>query len=539
MERRTVLAIVLTFAIFFGWQKFYIEPSMAKQKAAQLAQQQAAAKAQSAASQAAPAASVAAATAPSAKKASTQSTLAAPAFEARELSTATGQATLGNGNRILTGWNLKDYSLSGKAGTPSVDLKSVTFQDTQLELAFDDPAYAYLSGVRGRFETNAQGGISWKYEDDKVLLTRELVQTEGQPYLSVRVGAQFKVAPPKYAFVSILGQGAKSDPEAQDRRFVQWSGKELQSETLSESMKLAEFAAPVKWIGMANRYFLFAVVNEVEAPSKGLIQPTGAWGARQALVYPVTTSTVSFPLRVYFGPKKLEALRAVEPTLDHTVDFGWFTVIAYPLLKLLKFFQQLVGNWGIAIVLLTLVVKALTFPLTYKGMKSMKKMSVINPQLQKLKEKYKDDKETLNREMLTLMRTHGYNPVAGCMPILIQMPVFFALYRVLYSSIELLHAPFGLWIADLSMKDPFYITPVVLTLTMWLQQKITPTTTADPAQAKMMQFMPVIFGVFMVSLPSGLTVYMLVNALTSIAQQAYLNKKLGLGGNAGLAAVGV
>ena len=535
MERLTVLAIVLTFAIFFGWQKFYIEPSMAKQKAAQLAQQQA----QSTASQAAPAASVAAATAPSAKKASTQSTPAALGFETRELSTATGQATLGNGNRILTGWNLKDYSLSGKAGTPSVDLKSVTFQDTQLELAFDDPAYAYLSGVRGRFETNAQGGISWKYEDDKVLLTRELVQTEGQPYLSVRVGAQFKVAPPKYAFVSILGQGAKSDPEAQDRRFVQWSGKELQSETLSESMKLAEFAAPVKWIGMANRYFLFAVVNEVEAPSKGLIQPTGAWGARQALVYPVTTSSVSFPLRVYFGPKKLETLRAVEPTLDHTVDFGWFTVIAYPLLKLLKFFQQLVGNWGIAIVLLTLVVKALTFPLTYKGMKSMKKMSVINPQLQKLKEKYKDDKETLNREMLTLMRTHGYNPVAGCMPILIQMPVFFALYRVLYSSIELLHAPFGLWIADLSMKDPFYITPVVLTLTMWLQQKITPTTTADPAQAKMMQFMPVIFGVFMVSLPSGLTVYMLVNALTSIAQQAYLNKKLGLGGNAGLAAVGI
>ncbi len=539
MERRTVLAIVLTFAIFFGWQKFYIEPTMAKQKAAQLAQQQAAAKAQAAAAAEAAPVSVNTAPATSVAKKGASSVAALPAVESRELSTATGQATVGNGNKILTGWTLKDYTRSGKPGTELVDLKNVTFQDSQLELGFDDPAYAYLSGVRGRFETNSQGGLTWKYEDERVLLTRELIQVEGQPYLNVRVGAQFKVQPPKYAFVSILGQGAKSDPEAQDRKFMQWSGKELQSESFSESMELAEFASPVKWFGMANRYFLFAVVNDVEAPSKGLIQPTGAWGARQALVYPVTASSLSFPLRVYFGPKKLELLRAVEPTLDHTVDFGWFTVIAYPLLKLLKFFQQLVGNWGIAIVLLTLVVKALTFPLTYKGMKSMKKMSVINPQLQKLKERYKDDKETLNREMLTLMRTHGYNPVAGCMPILIQMPVFFALYRVLYSSIELLHAPFGLWIADLSMKDPLYITPVVLTLTMWLQQKITPTTTTDPAQAKMMQFMPVIFGVFMVSLPSGLTVYMLVNAVTSIAQQMYLNKKLGLGGNAGLAAVGV
>jgi YidC/Oxa1 family membrane protein insertase len=156
----------------------------------------------------------------------------------------------------------------------------------------------------------------------------------------------------------------------------------------------------------------------------------------------------------------------------------------------------------------------------------MKQMAKLQPQLQKLREKYKDDKEALNREMLTFMRSNGYNPVSGCLPMLIQMPIFFALYRVLYSSIELYHAPFWLWIRDLSDKDPYYVTPVLLTLTMYIQQKMMPNTATDPAQQKMMQFMPIMFGAFMLTLPSGLTIYMLVNALTSIVQQIVLNRKL-------------
>ena len=159
-------------------------------------------------------------------------------------------------------------------------------------------------------------------------------------------------------------------------------------------------------------------------------------------------------------------------------------------------------------------------------MKNMKNMARLQPQLQRIKERYKDDREALNREMLSLMKNNGYNPMAGCLPILIQMPIFFALYRVLYSSIELYHAPFGLWIHDLSSRDPLYITPILLSLTMFIQQKLTPNTATDPAQARMMQLMPLIFGAFMVTLPSGLTLYMLVNALASIAQQLFLNKKL-------------
>jgi YidC/Oxa1 family membrane protein insertase len=155
-------------------------------------------------------------------------------------------------------------------------------------------------------------------------------------------------------------------------------------------------------------------------------------------------------------------------------------------------------------------------------------MASLQPQLQKIRERYANDKEALNREMLNLMRNHGYNPMAGCLPMLIQMPVFFALYRVLYGSFELYRAPFGLWITDLSAKDPWYVTPVLLTAVMYFQQKLTPTTTTDPAQAKMIQWMPVIFGVFMLGLPSGLTLYMLTNAIVSIIQQIILNKKLGI-----------
>jgi len=152
-------------------------------------------------------------------------------------------------------------------------------------------------------------------------------------------------------------------------------------------------------------------------------------------------------------------------------------------------------------------------------------MARLQPQLQKIREKYKDDKEALNREMMALMKTHGYNPMAGCLPMVIQMPIFFALYRVLYSSIDLYHAPFALYIHDLSARDPFYAMPILLSLTMFVQQKLTPNTAADPTQQKMMQFMPLMFGAFMLSLPSGLTLYMLTNAIASIIQQLILNKK--------------
>ena len=205
--------------------------------------------------------------------------------------------------------------------------------------------------------------------------------------------------------------------------------------------------------------------------------------------------------------------------------------MAYPILWLLKFIYKFVHNYGVAIIILTLFIKVLTFPLTLKSIKGMRKMAEFQPKMKALQEKYKNDKESLNREMLTMMKTSGYNPMAGCFPMLIQMPVFFALYSVLDTAVELYKAPFAFWLHDLSEKDPYFITPVLMTAVMFFQQKLTPPSPGmDPAQQKVMQWMPVMFGAFMITTPSGLCIYMFVNALASAVQQLYLNKKLGVPG---------
>jgi YidC/Oxa1 family membrane protein insertase len=269
--------------------------------------------------------------------------------------------------------------------------------------------------------------------------------------------------------------------------------------------------------------------TQPEGATKALIQPIEGSKARFSFVYPIQGSEILVKQRYAFAEKKKDILSAIEPTLDHVIDFGWLKAIAYPLLAIMKWFYSQFPNWGVAIILLTLLVKLATFPLTYKSMVGMKKMAALQPELKKIQEKYKDDKDALNREMMVMMREKGYNPLAGCLPIFLQMPIFFALYRVLYSAVELYQAPFFSWIHDLSSKDPYFVLPVLLTGTMVLQQKLTPNTVSDPVQQKMMTWMPVIFGVMMLQLPAGLSLYMLVNALAGILQQFILNKKVGPG----------
>jgi YidC/Oxa1 family membrane protein insertase len=516
MDRKTLLAISLCFLIYLGWQKFYIEPRFPVGKTGAPTAQttpisSAPVKDSATTSQAAPTA-----TTPTKTREPQKMTLA----------TSTGDAIISDTGPIFTDWTLKSYKLGLAPQAASVDLQSVTHQKGTLTLAFDSQSLGYLNQVQGQFTQTAQG-LVWSYEDQNVKLTREIVSSNQKPYVDLKFTAHFKTQAPKYGFISILSQSVQDDPEAQDRQLVYWSNQSLERISIKDEIPQKQIQGAVKYIGTTNRYFLMSVVDQNPAGSQGaLIQQVDRGTGRISLVYPVSGNDVTFPVRVYFGPKELDVLRQVEPTLDHTIDFGWFTVFAYPLLKVLKWLYQYVQNYGVAIILLTLLLKILTYPLTYKSMKSMKNMAKLQPQLQKLRDKYKDDKEALNREMLTLMRGNGYNPAAGCLPMIIQMPIFFALYRVLYSSIELYHAPFAMWIHDLSYKDPFYVTPILLSVTMFVQQKLTPNTATDPAQAKMMQLMPLIFGAFMLTLPSGLTIYMLVNALASIVQQMILNKKL-------------
>lgn len=520
MDRRTLLAITLCFFIFYAWQKFYIEPRVAPTLAPQ--GQDTPGAVPQVSTNPAPQGSASSLGSP---KTPSSSTPQKTSSEERHLPTGTGEAILSNGNKLITGWSLKSYRLGLAPEAASVDLSSVTHQNGEVELAFDDPAFSYLASIRGRFTPSNNGGLIWSYEDDNVRLVREISAPPEKPYFDIITRADFKAKRPSFAFLSLASQKISDDPEERDRQLLYFTNKSIERVTLSDTPKLQEIPTSVKYIAAQNRYFLLALVALGQDP-KGLIQPLTPDLTRASLVYPVSSQSISLPVRVYFGPKELDILRATEPALDHAVDFGMFTAIAYPILKLLKWIYQFSGNYGVAIILLTLLLKVMTYPLTYKSMKSMKEMAKIQPQIQKIREKHKDDREALNREMLSLMRGHGYNPMAGCLPILIQMPVFFALYQVLYSSIELYHAPFGFWIHDLSSRDPFYVTPILLSITMYIQQKLTPNTATDPMQQKMLQFMPLMFGAFMLALPSGLTIYMLVNALASILQQIILNKRL-------------
>jgi YidC/Oxa1 family membrane protein insertase len=235
-----------------------------------------------------------------------------------------------------------------------------------------------------------------------------------------------------------------------------------------------------------------------------------------ASVAPGETTRVSAPL--YAGPQEQRRLRAAAPGLDLVVDYGFLAIIAWPLFWLLEKFHALSANWGVAIILLTVTIKILFFPLSAASYKSMAKMKLVTPRLTKIREQYAHDRQKMNQAMMELYKTEKINPLGGCFPILVQIPVFIALYWVLLAAIELRHAPFVLWIRDLSALDPYYVLPILMTATMVLQTKMNPVP-PDPVQAQVMKFMPYVFSIFFFFFPAGLVLYWLVNNILSIAQQ--------------------
>ena len=235
-------------------------------------------------------------------------------------------------------------------------------------------------------------------------------------------------------------------------------------------------------------------------------------------------SNGDFSATGYLGAKDHATLNSIDPVLTNIIEYGWFTFIARPMFKFLNWLHGYIGNWGWSIVVLTLIIRLILFPLSYKGMLSMNKLKDLAPKIKELQEKYKDDKQKLQMHMMDLYKKNGANPMGGCLPILLQIPVFFAIYRVLLNAIELKGAEWALWIHDLSLKDPYYILPITMGILMFLQQKITPTTFTDPMQEKMMKFLPLIFTVFFVMFPAGLTLYWTVNNFCSIIQQYVINK---------------
>ncbi len=225
----------------------------------------------------------------------------------------------------------------------------------------------------------------------------------------------------------------------------------------------------------------------------------------------------------YIGPKEYSTLKALSPELTDVIEYGWFTFLSKPFFAVIVWIHGFVGNWGWAIILFTLLVKIILFPLSYKGMMSMQKLKDLAPKMKELKAKYGKDSQKMNAKMMEMYKKNGANPMGGCLPMLLQIPVFFALYRVLLNADELQGAPWILWIQDLSRMDPYYVLPVLMGASMYFQQKITPSNITDPLQEKIFKFFPVIMTVFFVTFPSGLVLYWLTNNILSIGQQYYIN----------------
>jgi YidC/Oxa1 family membrane protein insertase len=300
----------------------------------------------------------------------------------------------------------------------------------------------------------------------------------------------------------------------------------------------------ISWAGYEDQYFMATLLPEEQEKTRIKAQQYGKNGVRiqftNAPFIMDPQTQIEYRYKIFYGPKDYKLLKDIGHDLQQAIDFGWFDILSKPLLILMTWLYGFVGNYGIVIILITVMIKALFWPLTAKSYKSMKNMQKLQPKIMKLRDKYKDDRQKMNAEMMQLYRTYKVNPLGGCLPMVIQIPVFIALYRLLDYSLELRHAPFWLWIQDLSTPDrlfhfnvtiPLMQPPAgipVLTLlmgaTMFLQQKMTPVP-GDPIQAKMMMLMPVFFTFIFINFPAGLVLYWLTNNILSIGQQTLINKR--------------
>lgn len=295
----------------------------------------------------------------------------------------------------------------------------------------------------------------------------------------------------------------------------------------------------ISWAAAGGTYFMFALSPLFQDPI-GLrferqpfnMQPSRqsppertiyeGWLQHRYTIEPSRHTSWNYDL--YLGPLDLDDLKKAGHNLDEAINYGFFKIVAWPMFKLLKAIEGLVGNWGAAIVVLTLLIRLLFFPLTAKSYTASKKMQKIQPLLNELREKFKDDKAKQQQELMALMSREGVNPLGGCLPVLPQIPVFFGLNAVLMHTFELRQAPLGLWIRDLSTHDPYYVSPIIMAVLMYVQQRMIPMPGMDPTQAKIMRFLPIVFALFMITYPSGLVVYIITSTLFSIVQQQVMMK---------------
>ena len=462
------------------------------------------------------------------------------------ISTPLYEAVVHTGGGFVRSFKLKKYRTTIQPDAPLVNLvDDTTATSAPWGLVIDGAATWSLGkwAVETEPSTTLEAGQSTSLvlvgEVNGLRIRREL-QFRADSYLIQEkiqltpVNEQSRTARVAYTIASDASNAGGGQYDAM--RIAWYNNGSLAQESDAEDLtKGLTATGDINWAGPMSTYFLSAALPaQPEGITAKAVLRGGVYrvALEQQDVQLTPGQSTELGVSYWMGPKVRKLLSAVSEPLASSVDLGTFSIIAKALLWLLEFFYSFVGNWGLAIILLTLLIKAVFWPLTAKSYASMEKMKKLQPMMTAIREKYKDDKEKMNKEAMALYKTYGVNPASGCLPILIQLPVFFGLYQALLASIELRHAvlikylPFTdhLWLADLSTKDPYYITPIIMGITMFIQQRLSPPPT-DPTQQKIMMFLPLIFTVLFINFPSGLVVYWLVNNILSIAQQWLMHRK--------------
>jgi len=557
MEKRVFLAIVLSFAVLTLYQAYFapapVEPPSAATETLP------------------PAAEVPGQTPPPAQVPTVPSTsqpepaepaepagepAAAPLVadtEVRDIVVETDaiRAVFSTRGATLTSWQLKDYV--DQHGAP-LDLVPADIPDTlprPFTVATDDAAISATlasalfqpSRTSLSLSGTATGVISFEYRDASGLNARKTYhfQPEGKPYVlgveaSVDVGGASRPVTLEWGPALSLGYHLNGSREIAARALIFRDGEweRIQADTLLEEPR---YSGGMTLAGVEDHYFMTVALPGGQAVDLDYLPVTlPVPGNTEGLERNFVDFSISVPgaaaIPFFLGPKELDVLRDVDPQFARAIDFGVFAFLVVPLLQALKWLHAFIGNWGFSIIVLTVIINLLIFPLRHRSMVSMRKMQAIQPEIKAIQERYKKYKVTdperqkMNQEMMALYKQKGVNPASGCVPMLLTMPVLFAFYAMLQVAIELRGAPFIWWIHDLSAHDPYYVWPLLMGASMFFQQRMSPTT-ADPVQAKVFMFMPVMFTFMFLWFPAGLVIYWLTSNLMAIGQQYITNRVIG------------
>lgn len=553
-QARLLIAIVLSFLVFFIWSMFFsnnqpvdVKPTQENQEAQQKESETEVEKIDATAEKRP-------SVLPSEETSLPQKTTRVGAARSIQVETGLYKATLSEDGGTITSFTLKNYKETVEEDSPLKELVTNKNGGGAIGLGFEDNT---LSGLKtAAFEcldkddiiTIENGersvGFRWVADNGIVLLKRYTFHKDSYLVkLEVNIQNHSDGSIQDRLYFSLLQPAGESKNTYGFQGPSGLIGSEVEQVKQKKIEEKGLHSGKVKWVAIEDRYFISSIM--VAEPVDGKMKITLEDGVlenrmvmEKAMISP--QEQANFDVALFFGPKSMQVLKGVGNDMDKAINFGMFDIIAKPCLLFMNLIYKYIPNYGIAIIILTLCTKILLWPLGSKSYKSMNAMKKLQPLMGEIREKYKHDKKMMNQELMALYKTYKINPMGGCLPMVLQIPVFFALYRMLYQAIELRHAPFLLWINDLSAPDRLFhfdfsiplmqppagipVLTIIMGASMILQQKMSPPP-GDPAQAKMMMFMPLIFTFIFINFSSGLVLYWLVNNVLSIAQQYYIQQK--------------